>query len=68
MLQVSVVWLMDTVHQALIIHSAYIYLITNYGNPEALAVVTRSLSVRRLHPVWNPKIDFVSGNDLVQRK
>lgn len=37
---------MDTIHQGLILHSAYTYLITHYGDPSELAVVTRSLLVR----------------------
>lgn len=39
---------MDTIHQGLILHSAYTYLITHYGDPSELAVVTRSLLVRSI--------------------
>ena len=36
---VSLVWLLDTTHEALIIASTYQYLITNYGNVETLALL-----------------------------
>ncbi|KAH9850071.1 hypothetical protein C2E23DRAFT_837300 [Lenzites betulinus] len=44
-LLVVTVWTADTVHQALISHSIYWYLITEYGNPIALTQVTRTLVV-----------------------
>ncbi|PPR02912.1 hypothetical protein CVT26_009771 [Gymnopilus dilepis] len=35
-LLVSAVWGFETIHQALITHTIYYYLITNYNNPNAL--------------------------------
>ncbi|KAH8110221.1 hypothetical protein DFH11DRAFT_1547710 [Phellopilus nigrolimitatus] len=42
-LHVALVWAVDTAHQALVIHSVYIYLIKEYGNPAYLAHLERSL-------------------------
>ncbi|KAH8109870.1 hypothetical protein DFH11DRAFT_1730779 [Phellopilus nigrolimitatus] len=42
---VIVVWVFDSVHQGLLTHSCYTYLITNYGNPLFLTHVVRSLLV-----------------------
>ncbi|KLO12346.1 hypothetical protein SCHPADRAFT_905150 [Schizopora paradoxa] len=44
-LLVVLVWLLDTAHQALISHTAYSYLITNYANPVYLGHIVRSLVV-----------------------
>ena len=45
-LQVIVVWALDTLHQGLIVHSCYAYLVTNYANMLFLLTITPSLSVR----------------------
>ncbi|KAH8109883.1 hypothetical protein DFH11DRAFT_893550 [Phellopilus nigrolimitatus] len=42
---VITVWVFDSVHQGLIIHSGYTYLITNYGNPLFLTHLVKSLVV-----------------------
>ncbi|KAH8109884.1 hypothetical protein DFH11DRAFT_893616 [Phellopilus nigrolimitatus] len=42
---VIVVWVFDSVHQGLITHTCYTYLITNYGNPLFLMHVVKSLVV-----------------------
>ncbi|KAH9853719.1 hypothetical protein C2E23DRAFT_91919 [Lenzites betulinus] len=42
-LLVIVVWLSDSAHQALISHSVYWYLVTEYGNPVALTLLTRTI-------------------------
>ncbi|KLO10353.1 hypothetical protein SCHPADRAFT_525323 [Schizopora paradoxa] len=42
---VVVVWLLDTAHQALISHSTYTYLITNYAKPAFLGVIETTLLV-----------------------
>ncbi|KAH8105638.1 hypothetical protein DFH11DRAFT_1733223 [Phellopilus nigrolimitatus] len=42
---VVTVWVFDTVHQALVTHACYIYLITQYGNPLYLTVIVPSLEV-----------------------
>lgn len=42
---VLLVWSLDTVHQALITHSAYVYLVTNYTNPAILETVIITLEV-----------------------
>ncbi|KAH8105629.1 hypothetical protein DFH11DRAFT_1643011 [Phellopilus nigrolimitatus] len=39
------VWIFDTVHQGLITHSCYIYLITEYGNPLFLATLEKTLMI-----------------------
>jgi len=44
-LLVVFVWLLDTVHQALISHTSYTYLVTNYANPAYLGHIVRSLVV-----------------------
>ncbi|KAI5118226.1 hypothetical protein M0805_000722 [Coniferiporia weirii] len=44
-LLVFVVWVLDTAHQGLITQSCYVYLVTQYGNAEYLAVLERSLMV-----------------------
>ena len=46
--QVAVIWILDTIHQGLILHSVYAYLVTNYGNPIALTFIERSLLVSTL--------------------
>ncbi|KAH8116939.1 hypothetical protein DFH11DRAFT_1724869 [Phellopilus nigrolimitatus] len=40
---VFVVWALDTAHQALILHSTYTYLVTNYANPVYLEHFTSTL-------------------------
>ncbi|KLO11878.1 hypothetical protein SCHPADRAFT_449622 [Schizopora paradoxa] len=40
---VALVWVLDTTHQALIVHSTYRYLITNYFNPAHLGVLEPTL-------------------------
>ncbi|KAI0643753.1 hypothetical protein C8Q79DRAFT_1002351 [Trametes meyenii] len=47
-LLVTVVWTTDSIHQALISHSVYWYLITEYGNPQALFMLTRSIIIEVL--------------------
>ncbi|KAM6501409.1 hypothetical protein JOM56_004423 [Amanita muscaria] len=42
---VSVIWILDTVHMALVSMTIYHYLVTNYSNPSALAVGHWSLYV-----------------------
>ncbi|KAH9858592.1 hypothetical protein C2E23DRAFT_799261, partial [Lenzites betulinus] len=39
------VWLCDSIHQGLISYTIYWYLITQYGNPEALAILEKSIVV-----------------------
>lgn len=43
--QVAIVWTLDTTHQGLIIHSVYVYLITEYANPAFLNVIVDTLLV-----------------------
>ena len=43
--KVFLVYLLDTAHQALITHSVYKYLITNFFNPLHLGVIEDSLRV-----------------------
>ena len=45
-LQVCVVWALDTVHQGLITNSVYEYLVTHYADPSYLSIVAASLMVR----------------------
>ena len=52
-IKVAVVWLLDTVHQALITHSVYIYLVTHYADPDELKIVVPTLMVR-LHILLVP--------------
>ena len=40
------VWLLDTTHQAMIVHSCYVYLIQNFANPIILNIIVRTLFVR----------------------
>ncbi|TDL15191.1 hypothetical protein BD410DRAFT_902696 [Rickenella mellea] len=40
---VLVVWALDTMHQALITHAAYTYLVTWYGQPAKMAIIVPSL-------------------------
>ncbi|KAI0676815.1 hypothetical protein C8Q78DRAFT_1073593 [Trametes maxima] len=47
-LLVTVVWTTDSIHQALISHSVYWYLVTEYGNPKALFMLTRSIIIEVL--------------------
>jgi len=42
---VSVIWILDTLHVALMTHSVYYYLVTNYSNQSAIAVGHWSLFV-----------------------
>ncbi|KAI5116625.1 hypothetical protein M0805_009611 [Coniferiporia weirii] len=42
---VLVVWAFDTVHQGLVTHACYIYLVTQYGNPAYLLVIVPTLEV-----------------------
>ncbi|PAV15923.1 hypothetical protein PNOK_0878100 [Pyrrhoderma noxium] len=42
---VFLVWALDTVHQALILHAGYVYLITNYANPTFIANIVITLEV-----------------------
>lgn len=44
-LLVVVVWLLDTLHQGLISHTCYVYLITNYFNPLHLNTIVKSILV-----------------------
>ncbi|KAI0356730.1 hypothetical protein OH77DRAFT_1423700 [Trametes cingulata] len=44
-LLVMAVWTTDSIHQALISHSVYWYLITEYGNPTALTLLSKSIIV-----------------------
>lgn len=46
--QVVVVWMLDTVHQGLVSHSGYIYMVSQYGNVSFLFHVEASLEVREL--------------------
>lgn len=46
--QVIVVWMLDTVHQGLVSHSGYIYMVSQYGNVSFLSHVEASLEVRQL--------------------
>ncbi|PAV15935.1 hypothetical protein PNOK_0879300 [Pyrrhoderma noxium] len=42
---VFLVWALDTAHQALITHAAYVYLVTNFDNPAILTTVIVTLEV-----------------------
>ncbi|KAI5122024.1 hypothetical protein M0805_008015 [Coniferiporia weirii] len=42
---VALVWVLDTVHQGLITHACYVYLVTQYGNPAYLFVIVPTLEV-----------------------
>ncbi|THH07520.1 hypothetical protein EW145_g3324 [Phellinidium pouzarii] len=42
---VGLVWILDTVHQGLVIHAGYTYLITQYANPAFLFVIVPTLEV-----------------------
>jgi len=42
-LLVTVVWIFDTAHQGMIIHTVYTYLVTEYGHVEYLNIIVRSL-------------------------
>ena len=42
---VLTVWSLDTVHQGMITHTLYTYLITEYANPVMLGVIVPSLIV-----------------------
>ncbi|KAI0334812.1 hypothetical protein GY45DRAFT_1367269 [Cubamyces sp. BRFM 1775] len=44
-LLVTAVWTTDSIHQALISHSVYWYLITEYGNPTALTLLSKTIIV-----------------------
>ncbi|CDO74087.1 hypothetical protein BN946_scf185043.g137 [Trametes cinnabarina] len=44
-LLVTAVWTTDTIHQALISHSVYWYLITEYGNPVALTLLSKTIII-----------------------
>ncbi|KAI0663000.1 hypothetical protein C8Q70DRAFT_484445 [Cubamyces menziesii] len=44
-LLVTAVWTTDSIHQALISHSVYWYLITEYGNPTALGLLSKTIIV-----------------------
>ncbi|KAI0959388.1 hypothetical protein AcW1_004224 [Taiwanofungus camphoratus] len=45
---VAAVWLFDTVHQALITHTVYTYLVTNFSNPPILGIIIWSLIIEVL--------------------
>ncbi|KAH9943025.1 uncharacterized protein BXZ73DRAFT_97089 [Epithele typhae] len=45
---VLAVWASDTAHQALVTHTLYTYLITEYGNPTALSYITKTIVVEVL--------------------
>ncbi|KAL5482961.1 hypothetical protein ACEPAI_9556 [Sanghuangporus weigelae] len=47
-LLVGTVWALDTTHQGLIIHSVYVYLITQYGNLTFLNVIVDTLLIEVL--------------------
>ncbi|EMD41094.1 hypothetical protein CERSUDRAFT_91852 [Gelatoporia subvermispora B] len=47
-LLVSAVWVFDTIHQALISHTVYTYVITNFGNAEELGSLVWSLIIEVL--------------------
>lgn len=51
-LLVGAVWCLDTLHQGFITHTCYIYLITNYANPNHLFVVVKSILVRNPFPLF----------------
>ena len=40
------VWVFDTTHQAMITHSCYVYLVTNFGDPAFLGSIVKTLLVR----------------------
>ncbi|KAJ8516328.1 hypothetical protein ONZ45_g6352 [Pleurotus djamor] len=40
---VAGVWLFDTIHQALITHTVYCYLVTHYANPAELGKIVWSI-------------------------
>ncbi|KAL7282081.1 hypothetical protein ACG7TL_003550 [Trametes sanguinea] len=44
-LLVTAVWTTDSIHQALISHSVYWYLITEYGNPVALTLLSKTIII-----------------------
>ncbi|KAH9855309.1 hypothetical protein C2E23DRAFT_615472 [Lenzites betulinus] len=44
-LLVTAVWLCDTTHQGLISYTIYWYLVTQYGNPEALGIPEKSIII-----------------------
>ncbi|KAI9063373.1 hypothetical protein FKP32DRAFT_1676424 [Trametes sanguinea] len=44
-LLVTAVWTTDSIHQALISHSVYWYLITEYGNPTALTLLSKTIII-----------------------
>ncbi|KAI0723430.1 hypothetical protein C8Q76DRAFT_395199 [Earliella scabrosa] len=47
-LLVTVVWTSDSVHQALISHSIYWYLVKEYGNPNAMTMLNKTIVVEVL--------------------
>ncbi|KAI0807244.1 hypothetical protein C8Q74DRAFT_1362770 [Fomes fomentarius] len=47
-LLVFAVWLSDTAHQGLITHSVYWYLITEYGKPASLFLLTKTIIIEML--------------------
>ncbi|KAI0801433.1 hypothetical protein C8Q74DRAFT_491612 [Fomes fomentarius] len=47
-LLVGAVWVTDTVHQALISHTVYWYLVTTYGDPSALFKLTSTILIEVL--------------------
>ncbi|KZS95668.1 hypothetical protein SISNIDRAFT_452320 [Sistotremastrum niveocremeum HHB9708] len=42
---VALAWIFDTIHQILICHTAYTYLVTNFGNLEFLGVLVNTLVI-----------------------
>ncbi|KAF4592722.1 hypothetical protein EYR38_008422 [Pleurotus pulmonarius] len=64
---VSLVILFDTIHQILISHTVYTYLVTNYNNPDQLQLLVWSVLVEVLFNVrifslaGFQKTDFVAG-------
>ena len=39
------IWSLDTVHQALLIHASYVYLVINYNNPSSVYDIAPTLKV-----------------------
>ena len=40
------VWMFDTAHQAMITHSCYVYLVSNFADPLFLGSIVKTLLVR----------------------
>ncbi|KAJ3526363.1 hypothetical protein NMY22_g10198 [Coprinellus aureogranulatus] len=61
---VAAVMLFDTVHQALITHTVYTYVVTNWGNPNILGALTWSIVVRA-HPYQSQSLSVSSTSSKI---